>query len=337
MKIPNWLKYSLSLILGLALCYVAFRKVELEEFIQKVSEVNYWWVWLSILISLVSHWLRAYRWNLMLKPLGYKVTESKTFMAVMIGYMANLAFPRLGEVTRCGVLKRNNGVPMSIGFGSVVTERIFDFIILASLIILDFIVEFDKVYTFFMQNMQLERFGGATMIFSILGVAVVAGIITAIWFFRAMGRTNFSNPVLNRIRTFILDMKDGLTSVKKVENLTGFLLSTVGIWIAYFLMSYVIFFAVEETATLSLGAGLSILAAAGVAMIVPVQGGIGAYHYLVSGVLVFYGIENTIGLFFATLLHMSQVVLYLIVGSLCVTVQMVFVKKFKIPKDANLD
>jgi hypothetical protein len=122
-------------------------------------------------------------------------------------------------------------------------------------------------------------------------------------------------------------MVNGLSSVKKVENKTGFVLSTIGIWISYFLMSYVVFFALGETSSLGLGAGLSILAAAGVAMAIPVQGGIGTYHTLISGVLILYGVESTTSLFFATLLHTSQLIMIITVGGISVLITAIIAKQ----------
>lgn len=319
MKISSIVKYTLSLLLAGALFYFAFRKVSIDEFFEKINEVQYSWVLLSIVISLFSHWLRAYRWNLTLKPLGYhNLSDLRTFLAVMTGYLANLAFPRLGEVTRCGVMKRNEKIPMSISFGTVITERVLDFLILLSLIILDFIIEFDTVYDFFISSVGWDvNTDHTTNIIIIVGVLVLLGI-GGILILKRILQHEFENPILQKIHRILVDVVDGLLSIRKVQNITGFVLSTIGIWLAYFLMSYVIFFSIVETSELGLGAGLSILAAAGVAMAMPVQGGIGAYHTLVSGVLVIYGIGATSSLFFATLLHTSQLFTLIVFGGLSV-------------------
>jgi len=318
LKKISFLKFSASLLIAIVLFYFAFRRVDLSEFFSKAAHVNYGWVGASILIAMGSHWLRAFRWNLMLRPLGFQVTQFHTFVAVMTGYLANLAFPRLGEVTRCGVLKKNDGVPVSIGFGTVITERMIDVLILASLIFADFVIEFDKVYEYFMGVLNFGRFGDLRLLFLGFGLAIFTGILMTVWFFRKMNSMDFTNPYLQKVKKFIIEMRDGLFVLKKLENLPGFIISTIGIWTAYYMMSYVIFFAIDDTDSLGFGAGLSVLAAASVAMVIPVQGGIGAYHFLVSGVLVLYGIESTTGLFFATLLHTSQVIFVLIFGGLSV-------------------
>lgn len=272
---------------------------------------------LSILLSLLSHWLRAYRWNLMLKPLGYdELSDGRTFLAVMTGYLANLAFPRLGEVTRCGVMKKNEKIPMSISFGTVITERTIDFLILLSLILLDFFVEFERVYDFFISAVGWNTEVDHTMnIIIIAGALLIVGIVGILILKRILDH-EFENSLLQKIHRVLTDIVNGLLSIRKVQNIAGFVVSTIGIWIFYYLMSFVIFFSIGETSELGFGAGLSILAAAGVAMAMPVQGGIGAYHTLVSGVLIIYGIEATSGLFFATLLHTSQLFSVLVFGGI---------------------
>ena len=330
MKFSSIIKYSFSLILAGVLFYIAFRNVSLNDFIEKIAEVNYWWVILSITLSLMSHWLRAYRWNLMLKPLGYeKLSDLRTYLAVMSGYLANLAFPRLGEVTRCGVMKRNEKIPMSISFGTVITERALDFLILLSLIFLDFVVEFDRVYDFFISsvgwNTDTDHTGNIVIIFSSL---IIAGIIGVLILKRILDH-EFENTMLQKAHRILTDIVGGLLSIRKVKNISGFVISTIGIWMFYYLMSYVIFFSMAETTELGFGAGLSILAAAGVAMAMPVQGGIGAYHTLVSGVLIIYGIEATSGLFFATLLHTSQLISILFFGGLSLLATVFIARKRK--------
>lgn len=319
MKISSIIKYSLSLVLAVGLFYFAFRNASMEEFMEKISDVRYSWVLLSIFISIVSHWLRAYRWNLVLKPLGYeKLSDFRTFLAVMTGYLANLAFPRIGEVTRCGIMKKNEKIPMSISFGTVITERALDFLILLSLIVLDFIIEFDMVYYYFAGKVGWDTNADHTVqiaiFFAVLAVLAIVGILIL----KRILEHEFENQFLQKAHRVLTDIVNGLLSIRKIQNIPGFVLSTIGIWVFYFFMSYLIFFAIDETSHLGFGAGLSILAAAGVAMAMPVQGGIGAYHALVSGVLVIYGVEATSSLFFATLLHTSQLVTILVVGGLSV-------------------
>lgn len=326
MKISTVLKFSVSIVLAGLIFYFVFRHVSFSDFTERLSSVSYGWVFLSMALSIVSHLLRSYRWNLMLEPLGYKLTLWRTFLALMSGYLANLAFPRLGEVTRCGVLKRNDGVPITVGFGSVITERVLDFLILLSLIALDLILEMDQILDYFMTSVRYDQWrANGWLITAVIAILLVGGVVGVLGL-RYILKNEYSNETLNKIRAKLADMVNGLMSIRKVKSPVGYILSTIGIWVLYFLMSYVIFFSMDATSFLGFGAGLSILAAAGVAMAAPVQGGIGAYHALVSGVLTIYGVEATTGLFFATMLHTSQVIMYIVVGGACLVISL-FVKK----------
>lgn len=328
MKIKSILKYIIPLVLAIVLLFYAFKNVDYSEFIAKASEVSYIWVIASVVISLVSHWLRAYRWNILLSPFGYQLKSGRTFLAVMTGYLANLAFPRIGEVTRCGVLKKNDGVPMSLSFGTVITERIIDFFILLSLIVLDFVLEFDKVFGFFSETLGFEQiFQNKFFVASGIAVFIIVALGSFFLVKHFIGLKS-ENAFLNKIRNFLKEMMDGLFSLKKIKNVYGFVLSTFGIWVLYYLMSYIIVFSMGETSDLGILAGLSILVAGGIAMAIPVQGGIGTYHAFITGILILYGIEQNTGLFFATLLHASQVFSILFFGGLCVLIS-VFVSKNK--------
>ncbi|MCV9387904.1 lysylphosphatidylglycerol synthase transmembrane domain-containing protein [Reichenbachiella ulvae] len=335
MKVSTVIKFSISLILAGVIFYFVFRSVSFEDFSDKLSLVNYWWVLLSMAISIISHWLRAYRWNLMLEPLGHQLSTGRTFLALMSGYLANLAFPRLGEVTRCGVLKKNDAVPMSVGIGSVITERALDFLILLSLIVLDLIVEMDKILDYFMTSVRWDDWADQRwVIFAIGGLLIVSGIV-GILILRYILSKEFKHPTVNKIKLKLAEIVSGLLSIKNVKSPVGYIISTILIWVLYFLMSYVIFFSMEETSILTLGAGLSILAAAGVSMALPVQGGIGAYHAFVSGVLVIYGVGATTGLFLATLLHTSQVILVVLVGGASLLISLFVSKKKETVVPAN--
>lgn len=336
MSLKSIATYVISLVIAIALLVLAFEKVDLSEFISKTSEVQYIWVVFSIFLSLVSHWLRAYRWNILLEPFGYQLRTSRTFLAVMTGYLANLAIPRLGEVTRCGVLKKNDAVSMSLSFGTVITERVIDFCILLIVILSGFILEFDKIFGFFSQTLGFEKllnFKWLIITILIIGVAVMAIGYVLI---RKFIINNGKNELVNKLRRFLKDLMDGLFSLRKIKSIWGFMLSTIGIWVLYYLMSYVIVFSIAETSELGLLTGLSILVAGSLAMLVPVPGGIGAYHLTVSGIMALYGIQSKTGLFFATLLHSSQFVSILVFGGLCLLIS-VFISKNNIPTSPEIE
>ncbi len=322
-KIINVLKYIVSIAVAAVLLYFAFRNVDFTEFWQKAKLVNYWWVFGSIVLSYVAYWLRAYRWNLLLMPLGFShLTTNRTTVAVLIGYLANLALPRLGEVTRCGILKRNEGVPMANSFGSVITERIIDVISLFVLILFTLLIEYDTLISFFssafsgLSNVEGLAWKGALVL---IGIALLGGLLIYIGI-KSGGK----------FKELVRQLLEGIFSLRKVQNFPAFILSTILLWVVYYFMSYVIVFAVPETSSLSWQAGVVLLVTSGVALAIPVQGGFGTYHTMVSGMLLLYGIDKTNGVFFATLLHTSQVVAMAVFGGIAVLVSF-FLKKYHEP------
>lgn len=319
-KIINVLKYILPVGIAFILLYFAFKNVDFTEFWHKAQLVNYWWVLASICLSYLSYVLRSYRWNLLLKPLGYThLTTNRTNVAVLIGYLANLAFPRLGEVTRCGILKRNENVAMASSFGSVITERIIDVITLLFLILFTLLIEYDTLITFFS-----DTFSG---IKNIEGLAWKAGIILVVALILAGVLVFVAIRMGGRFKALARQLLEGMLSLRKVQNFPAFIISTLLLWVVYYYMSYIIVFALPETSVLTWQAGVMLLVTSGIALAIPVQGGFGTYHTMVSGMLLFYGIDKTTGVFFATLLHTSQVIAIAVFGGVAVVVSL-FLKKY---------
>jgi uncharacterized protein (TIRG00374 family) len=317
-KIISTSKYLLGLVIAVALLYYVFRGWDFFDLVDRFKQVNYYWVLLSIFLSIISHLLRAYRWNILLEPMGYKsLSVYRTFKAVMIGYITNLAAPRLGEITRCGVLKRTDNVNMSASFGTVVAERIFDFLGLLSLIFLGLVLEYDRLNSFFSDFIN-EKFDGINMtsgkltVIVLFGFILVGGLISLWWFRERVKR----KPFYYKLRSFIREMIEGFTSVLRLEKRRGFWLSTLFIWVLYYVMAFVMFYSYDSTSHLGLAAGLSILIMGGLGMSAPVQGGFGTYHLLVGAVLLTYGIPEKDGYFFATLIHTSQTVAVMVFGGL---------------------
>jgi glycosyltransferase 2 family protein len=317
-KIISASKYVISLFVAIALLYYVFRGWDISDVINRFKQVHYSWVLLSVFLSIISHVLRAYRWNLLLAPVGYKnLSTYRTFKAVMIGYLTNLIAPRLGEISRCGVLKRTDNVNMSASIGTVVAERIFDFLGLLSLIFFALVLEFERLSNFFVDftNDKLAGFemtSAKLAVFLVLGF-ILAGALIILWWFRERIKRK---PLYYKLRSFAREMADGFTSVLRLEKKRGFWLSTVFIWLLYYVMAYVLFFSVDSTSHLGLTAGLSILIMGGLGMSAPVQGGFGTYHILVGSILLTYGIAEKDGFFFATLVHTSQTLSVMIFGGI---------------------
>lgn len=244
---------------------------------------------------------------------NYSAGLLNSYFAVMIGYLANSVFPRLGEVTRCGVLNRTDKVPVSHSLGTVVTERVIDLFMLLAITALTFLFQFNLLESYFNDGIsslqaKLEANWWLLLLLAIFGIA---GFYTL--FYTSIGQRF---KVIAKIKIFVQGLWSGIISLKNVKNQFGFWFSTLGIWVLYFLMLYVITFGSPLTENLGILAGLSILVMGSFGMASPTPNGIGAFHALVAGVLVLYGINYNEGIIFATIMHTSQFITVLVVGSL---------------------
>jgi len=296
------LKVLLSIGLTSVILYFVFNKIDWEEFKAKAKEVDYFWVVLSMFISLFGYILRAYRWRLQLQPLDHKPTTYRMFLAVMSGYLANLLLPRLGEVTRCGVLLKSDKVPISTSFGTVITERIIDMLVLGLILLFTMFIQSEQLALFFDQTVNLD--------FNWTLILIIGGIVMSVgaWLF-----FKYIFPSKTKVGEFSRGVIGGLISLRKVQVLK-FVISTILIWVVYYSMSYLVVFALPETSHLGWEAGFAILVAGVIAFVIPVQSGFGTFHALVATMLVLYGIDHTTGVFFATLLHTSQLLAVVIFG-----------------------
>jgi hypothetical protein len=319
-KVLTFFKYALPLVVAfLLLKFYVFKEISLADMVQEFKRANYYWVALSGVMLLLAHVSRSHRWNLLLQPLGYRPSLFHTFVAVMVGYFANLILPRMGEVTRCGLLHRMEKVPVNSAFGTVVAERIFDVIMLVLLLSLNFILEFNRLSGFFIEFFS-SKFGGLSEVsqnvYILLTSLIVLGLALIISIYKYRAKLN-QIAFLGKIRTFVRGMIEGLLSVRKLEHKWDFVLQTILIWVFYYGASYSLTFALPDSQRLTWLAGLTILMMGGLGMAAPVQGGTGPFHILVSGALLLYGWNQQDGLILATFIWASQTLLTLIVGSFC--------------------
>lgn len=301
------------LIITAAIFWYLFRQIQLQDFKSALAEFNFWWIGLSMLLSVFSHFLRAWRWRLLLQGSGYSTSLSNSYFAVMIGYLANSLFPRLGEVTRCGVLNRTDNVSVSHSLGTVVTERVIDLFILLAITAVTFFLQFNLLESYFNEGLinlktQLLENWWVLLILLVLGVF---GLY--ILFYSSIGK---KIQFIGKVKDFVKGLWEGMLSLKNLKNQFGFWASTLGIWLLYFLMLYVITFGSPLTENLGILAGLSILVMGSFGMATPIPNGVGAFHTLVAGVLVLYGINQQDGIIFATIMHTSQFITVLVIGSL---------------------
>jgi len=327
--LKNILKYLIAFAVACLLLWLVYRQIDIGQLFTRLGDVKYEYVIISISIMLVAHLVRAYRWTLLLSPIGFKVSTWRMFLAIMVGYLANLFVPRMGEITRCGVLKRTNNVPMAISIGSVVAERIVDLLTLISLVIINLFIEFELLSGFF-SDFFSSNFSGVVQNLMALYIFAGAGFVLLIigyFLLRAYKEKLKKIPLFLKIRTILKELGKGLSSISKLQKKGHFWISTVLMWLLYYALTYIVVFSIDETSHLSLIAGLTILVTGSIGMATPVQGGIGAFHALVSGVLILYGVVFEDGILFATVLHSSQVLSVILFGSISLIVTVFLQRK----------
>lgn len=304
----------LFLGIGGGLFYLAFRNTEFEKLAADFRKADYTYVLISMAMGYAAFISRGMRWVLLLEPLGKRPNTWNAINSVTIGYLANLLVPRAGELARCTALYQSDDIPVNRLFGTVILERVVDFIMLLSLLLLTFILEFDdliKLYeSAFAGSEQAAEGKEGSIILYITGGVVLAGAL-ALYLFRE----KFMHlPIYQKVREFWEGIKEGLKSISQLKSKTPFILHTVFIWLMYYLMVYICVFSLDATEHLGPSSGLLVMIAAGFGMVVPTPGGIGAYHYLVMLGLGVLGVASSDGVSFATLVHTGQLVMTIITG-----------------------
>ena len=286
------LKYILFLLISSVLMYLAFKDQNISEIISKLSSVKYEWLIVSILFGALAFVSRGLRWIYLINALGYKASKKNSINSVAVGYLTNILIPRAGEISRCTSLQQVEKIPFDKLFGTIILERVIDFAILITLILTTLLYKFKEINVFFK-----EVFGESSgNIFSNPILLFLIGFVLVIFIFKKqIKKLSFFEKIIKVLN----GLKDGFSSLKKINNKTPFILHTILIWGMYILMTYVCFFAIEETKHLNLFDGIYITVIGGLGMVVPSQGGIGSYHLAVKLGLVGIGIGVQPALLFA--------------------------------------
>jgi len=316
--VKNTIKFFLFLGISACLFWFVYRDQNWEDLSAILKEeVDYTWIAVACLLGIASHVSRALRWQLLTSSMGYKIRFWNSFMGVMIGYFANLAIPRMGEFTRCGVVNKYEQVPFSKLLGTVVTERVIDMIILLLLTLLVVITQFRQIMIFLRENEAIGE--KVTRLFHSVWIwAVLAGLFL---FIGGMWLLLRKTHVWDRIRRFLAGLKEGLLTVRKVKHKGWFIAHSLFIWLMYFLMFYVCFFCFEFTSHLGVWVALTVFVLSSYGMVAPVQGGIGAWHFMVIAALMVYlphlPYFESMSKTFALLTHGTMTLLYVVVGIVC--------------------
>ena len=313
-------KVLLPLLLGGSILYWMYRDFDFQSIRHvMLHEMNWTWMLLSFPFGILAQALRGWRWRQTLEPIMSRneergtrkeVRRSVCVNSVFLSYAASLVVPRIGEFTRCGVLKRWDGVSFAKALGTVVTERAIDSLLVLLITVATLLLEMSIFGTFFQKTGT--TIDGILASFSLTGwlVTAVCGLAVLILLHFLLRRLS----IYNKVKATVSGIWQGIISLKDVRNLPLFLLFTVGIWLSYFLHYYLTFFCFDFTSDLGLGCAMVTFVVGSIAVIVPTPNGAGPWHFAVKTMLILYGVADTQALYFVLIVHTVQTMLVILLG-----------------------
>lgn len=324
------LQFVVLLSLGLVLIWLSLKQVApvKDKIIDAFKHANYFWVFISLLISFFSHFLRAYRWNYLLAPLGQKTNMLNATCYILVGYLANYGIPRMGEISRCTLAYKYEKIPFEIAFGTVITERIVDFILFLFIFILTIALQFSELiglankYIFDNLKNQFSSIKNHPMnliIFSIFSFILI------ISFFLLRKKISFLlKGKFGKITTGIFQ---GIGSIRKINNSLHFIVLSLLIWACYFYSLYFCFFALNGTSHLGQKECLTLLLF-GTFGVIFSPGGLGAYPFILGGILSqTFNVDQISSFALPWLSWTSQFILILIFGLFSLIILPIFNRK----------
>lgn len=294
--------------IGIGLFWLAMSGVEDPEALRRdMRSAQGWGVVTSFVMGYLAIASRGLRWQLLLAPMGHRPSASRSIHAVAFSYFANAFVPRSGEVARCAALNQTDDIPVDHLLGTVITERVVDFVMLFALVGFALATNLDA----FLQLMADANLPAAATL-TVLGVVGVAGLVGLWWLSRQHGRRG----LLGRVATFLQGIGAGIRSVLAMERRGLFVMHTLFIWAMYFLMSYVLFKAIPGVSSIGVTDAVLVMVAGGFGMVLPAPGGIGSYHWAVSLGFAAVGFAGDIGLAVANVVWLTQTGMIVLCGGL---------------------
>lgn len=296
------LKITLPLAFGGFLVWYSLSHISISTLVSYFKNANYWWILLGLFFGILSHLSRAYRWRFILEPIGYKPKLGNSILAVLVGYLVNLAIPRAGEVSRAAVLANYENVPFEKGFGTIVAERIADLIMMLVIILITLFVQFDFIYDLLTKNFDPTKI-------ILLLVLLIAGFFIFTSFVKKAKK-----GFLLKIKTFVSGLVEGVTSIFKMKKKWAFIFHTFFIWAMYVAMFWATIPAIEGL-QVPIG-GVLIGFIAGAFSIAATNGGIGLYPVAVAGALALFGVPEEPATAFGWIMWTAQTAMIIIFGGL---------------------
>ena len=302
LSIKKILKTVLPLVFGGFLVWYSISKISVDILLGYFKDANYNWIFLGLFFGILSHFSRAYRWKFMLDPLGFKPKFTNSILAVLIGYLVNLALPRAGEVSRALVLTNYENIPFEKGFGTIVAERIADLIMMLCIIIITLFVQFDFIYELLSNNFDPTKIG------------VVLVILILIFYIFTYFVKKATSGFFLRIKTFVFGLIEGVTSIFKMKKKWAFIFHTLFIWAMYVLMFWATIPAIEGLEVPFGGVLIGFIA--GGFSIAATNGGIGLYPIAVTAALVLFDIPTEPASAFGWIMWTAQTAMVIVFGGL---------------------
>ena len=305
------LKITLPLCLGGFVLYWIYRDFDFSEVKGVlIHGTNWWWMILSLIFGILSHIVRGVRWKQVLEPLGENPKTSDCINSIFVGYAANLVFPRIGEVSRCGILLKYDNISFAKSLGTVVTERLIDSVCIVLITAITFLLQMPIFIDFFQETgTKLHSLGHlfTSIWFYIILLCTIGVIIILIQLFRIFS-------ISSRIKGVLNHLWEGIISLRGVKNKPLFTLYTIALWLCYFLHFYFTFYCFGFTEHLGILAALVMFVGGTFAVIVPTPNGAGPWHFAIITMMMLYGVNNIDAGIFALIVHGIQTFLVVLLG-----------------------
>ena len=328
-KKPNSLKTFLTIAISLAIAaffmWLALKGMEFKKIAGYFAKANYLWVFVASIFGVLAYWFRAIRWNLLLEPMGYQISNSNSFWTISFGYLMNLTIPRSGELARATALFGVEKVPVEKSFGTIILERVVDLICMVGFLGLTLIFKYKAFIAFYSymteEKGKTETSGSNSNLYLFLGI-FIAFVILLFIFRKKLEQFAIYQKVLHLGKGIF----HGLTSIFKLKQKGKFLFYSIAICACYYFAAYLVCFALPETSNFTFADGFFIIVVGTLGMMVPASGGIGAFHLALKfGIMALFLSQGKdpaeggeVGLSYAFISHTMQLVIMLVMGAISI-------------------
>ena len=326
-RLKKVLQFILFFSLGVFLLWWLYKDWDFERIKKALRETDYLWIWISFIFAILSHFSRSLRWRMLIKSLGYKPKVMNTLFAVMGNYLINLLIPRMGEISRCALIKRYEGISFSKLIGTVFIERVVDLLILFLLTIVVAITNLDVIKQFINNNPEVRDKVNNLLTntnFWLIVIFIIVLFTVLIFLYRKRLK---GTKLYIKGRSVFKNIVEGIKTIFRLKHAWLFILHSLFIWAMYFLMLYICFFAFDYTDHLTPMVGLTLFVMGSYGMVAPVSGGMGAWHFMISRTLIVYGLTVVEGESFAFVHYAAMNSMVVVVGIICLIVMPIYNRK----------